>query len=241
MPADARSIAAAVEDVLQKIAAAATRGGRPAEDVCLVAVTKGWGADAVGAAYAAGVRHFGENRVQEWEGKSAVVGKLPKAVLHMIGHLQRNKARRAVALFHRIDTIDNLALARRLDQFAGEADRILPVLIEVHLSQEAGKSGIAPQGLGALARAVAGCAHLNLRGLMTVPRWAEDPDAARPYFRRLRELRDEAARGLGRALPVLSMGMSHDFEVAIAEGATEVRIGTGIFGPRAAPAAENDS
>lgn len=240
MPVEATSIAGAVDRVLRRIGAVAARCGRSAENVCLVAVTKGFEADAVRAAYVAGVRHFGENRVQEWEAKNALVGNLPKAVFHMIGHLQRNKARRSIALFHRIDSVDSIDLARRLDSFAAEADRILPVLIEVHLSEEPAKSGIEPQHLVPLAEAVAGYAHLNLRGLMTVPPWTEDPELARPYFLRLRELRDEVARRLGHALPVLSMGMSHDFEVAIEEGATEVRIGTGIFGPRPGSAVASD-
>lgn len=235
MPADVPSIAAAVERVTERIGAAAARSGRPAKSVRLVAVTKTFRADAVGAAYAAGIRHFGENRVQEWEEKRAHAGALPEAVFHMIGHLQRNKARRAVALFHRIDSVDSAELARKLDQFAGDADRVMPVLIEVRLSEELAKSGIEPKSLLSLGRAIVDCRHLELRGLMTIPPWSEDPEAARPYFRGLRELCEGLSRRLGRPLPVLSMGMSHDFEIAVEEGATEVRIGTGIFGRRPAP------
>ncbi|HVB35047.1 MAG TPA: YggS family pyridoxal phosphate-dependent enzyme [Patescibacteria group bacterium] len=238
MPDDAPSIGDAVDRIRLRIGAAAARSGRSVDSVRLVAVTKTFGADAVRSAYQAGVRHFGENRVQEWEPKKTLAGNLPGAVFHMIGHLQRNKARRAVTLFHRIDSVDDAALARKLDQFAAQAERVLPVLIEVHLSEEPAKSGIEPQSLLLLAQAVAGCAHLNLRGLMTIPPWSENPEAARPYFRRLRELRDEVAGRLGRPLPVLSMGMTHDFETAIEEGATEVRIGTGIFGRRPDPESE---
>ncbi|HVB97936.1 MAG TPA: YggS family pyridoxal phosphate-dependent enzyme [Candidatus Dormibacteraeota bacterium] len=234
------SIAAAVKQVLDRVSAAALRLGRPADSVCLIAVTKTCPAEAICAAYAAGVRHFGENRVQEWEAKRAQVGDLPGAAFHMIGHLQRNKARRAVALFQRIDSVDNLALARKLDEFAAQAERILPVLIEVRLSEEPDKTGVEPGSLFPLAQEVARCSHLSLRGLMTIPPWSEQADFARPYFRRLRELRDEIAGRLAHPLPVLSMGMTHDFEIAIEEGATEVRVGTGIFGPRAGPAAEAD-
>jgi pyridoxal phosphate enzyme (YggS family) len=232
MPMDAAAILAAVERVRERMRDAAVRSGRSTDDVQLVAVTKRVGPDAIRAAHQAGVRHFGENRVQEWEAKKGQAGALPGAVFHMIGHLQRNKARRAVALFQRIDSVDSVPLAQRLDQFAGEADRILPILIEVRVSEEAEKSGVEPGMLPNLVLAVAGCLHLNLRGLMTVPPWTDDAEAARPYFRRLRKLRDETAGHLGRALPVLSMGMTHDFQVAIEEGATEVRIGTGIFGAR---------
>ena len=240
MPADTAAIAGAVERIQQRIRDSAGRSGRPADDVLLVAVTKTCGAEAIRAAYQAGVRHFGENRVQEWEAKKDQAGSLAGSVFHLIGHLQRNKARRAVALFERIDSVDSIALARRLDQFASEADRILPVLIEVHVSEEPEKSGIEPGMLPVLARSVAACRHLTLRGLMTVPPWKDDPEAARPYFRQLRELRDQTARQLGHTLPVLSMGMTHDFEIAVQEGATEVRIGTGIFGRRATPDRETE-
>jgi pyridoxal phosphate enzyme (YggS family) len=238
MPADPQAIAAAVERVRERIARAAGRASRRGEEIRLVAVTKTFGADAVRAAYDAGVRHFGENRVQEWAGKHREVGGLAGAVWHMIGHVQRNKARRAVELFHRIDSLDSLELARKLDELAGEAGRVLPVLIEARLAAEEKKTGVEPEGLEALASEVGGLANLELRGLMTVPPWSEDPEPARPYFRRLRELRDELEKRLGRALPVLSMGMSHDFEVAIEEGATEVRVGTGIFGRRVKAGAE---
>ncbi len=211
------------------------RAGREASEIRLVAVTKTKGADALLAAYAAGVREFGENRVQEWEKKQPLVGDLPGAVFHMIGHLQRNKARKAVALFDRVDSVDSLALARKLDESADEAGRIVPVLIEVRLSEEPAKTGIEPESLDGMAEVVAGLAHLDLQGLMTVPPWSEDPESARPYFRRLAELRGRVSERLGRKLPRLSMGMTNDFEVAIEEGATEVRVGTAIFGRRPKP------
>jgi pyridoxal phosphate enzyme (YggS family) len=232
MPVDPQAVAAAVEGVRKRIERAAERAGRRAEEIRLVAVTKTFGAEAVRAAYDAGVRDFGENRVQEWAGKHAAVGALPGAVWHMIGHLQRNKARKAMELFHRIDSLDSLELARRLDELAREAARVLPVLLEVRLAPEQAKTGVEPEQVGEVAEAVAGLAQLELRGLLTVPPWSEDPEPARPYFRRLRELRDELEQRLGRKLPVLSMGMSHDFEVAIEEGATEVRVGTALFGRR---------
>jgi pyridoxal phosphate enzyme (YggS family) len=239
MPADPSSIAAAAARVRERMASAATRAGRRPGEIHLIAVTKTLGAEAVRAAYEAGVRDFGENRVQEWETKFAEVGRPAGARFHMIGHLQRNKARRAAALFDRVDSIDSIALARKLDQAAAEEGVRLPVLIEVRLSEEPAKSGIEPESLESLAMVVAALEHLDLQGLMTVPPWSEDAESARPYFRRLRELRDRLSRRLGRSLPVLSMGMTNDFEVAIEEGATEVRVGTAIFGRRPKPLAEN--
>ncbi len=236
MPNDPSTIAEAVARVRERIARAAARAGRRREEVRLVAVTKTLGAEALRAAYEAGVRDFGENRVQEWEAKRPQVGRLEGASIHMIGHLQRNKARAAAAIFDRIDSIDSLALARKLDQAAADEGRRLPVLIEVRLAEEPAKNGIEPESLESLAMAVIALDHLELQGLMTVPPWSEDPEPARPYFRSLRELRDRLAERLGRPLPVLSMGMSNDFEVAIEEGATEVRVGTGIFGRRPKPA-----
>jgi pyridoxal phosphate enzyme (YggS family) len=238
MPGDPSTIAPAVARVRERIAQAAARAGRRAAEVRLVAVTKTLGAEAVRAAYEAGVRDFGENRVQEWETKRSRVGNLPGASFHMIGHLQRNKSRRAAEIFDRVDSIDSLALARKLDQSAAEEGRRLPVLIEVRLSEEPAKNGIEPESLEPLAAAVAAMEHLELQGLMTVPPWSEDPEPARPYFRLLREMRDQLAARLGRPLPVLSMGMTNDFEVAIEEGATEVRVGTAIFGRRPKPAPE---
>jgi len=220
--------------VQERIAAAAKRTGRRAEEITLIAVSKTHPAEAVRMAYAAGLRHFGENRVQEWEEKRGGVGDLP-ATWHLVGHLQSNKANRAAGLFHTVDSLDDLALAQRLDRARAQlnAREKLRVLLEVRLAAEGTKTGVTPEELADLAEKLGALEHLQLAGLMCIPPFLEEPDKVRPYFRRLRELRDDLATKLGRSLPVLSMGMSHDFEVAIEEGATEVRIGTAIFGVRA--------
>ena len=214
------------------MARAAERAGRRAEEITLVAVSKTFSADAIRAAYEAGLRGFGENRVQEFESKQPKLEDLADAVWHLIGHLQSNKARRAVHLFHRVDSIDSLALAQKLDSAAAAESKRVPVLIEVHLGGEATKSGVTESDLPALAGGIEKLSHLELRGLMTIPPYCDDPEAARPYFRKLRELRDGISQRLEPELPALSMGMSHDFEVAIEEGATEIRLGTALFGQR---------
>ncbi len=239
MAVQASSVAANLERVRERITRAAERAGRDPAEITLVAVTKTFPAEAIREAFAAGVRHFGENRVQEWEAKQPLVCDLP-ATWHLVGHLQTNKARRAARLFHTVDSLDCVKLAQKLNTALaelaagsgpGQADR-LSVLLEVRLAPEETKHGAEPQDLPALAEAVAGLKFLDLRGLMCVPPLLNDPAQVRPYFRRLRELRDILQQQLRRALPELSMGMSHDFEVAIAEGATQVRLGTAIFGPR---------
>ena len=221
--------------VQERIGAAARKVGRRSEEITLIGVSKTHPAEAIRAAYEAGLRHFGENRVQEWEGKRAVLGDL-QASWHLVGHLQSNKAARAVGLFHTVDSVDDLALAQRLDRARGEQANApkLRVLIEVRVEDEESKSGAKPEEAAALAAKLAEFPHLELAGLMCIPPFLDDPAKVRPYFRRLRELRDSLAREIGRDLPVLSMGMSHDFEVAIEEGATEVRVGTAIFGSRPA-------
>jgi len=224
-------IAANVERVRERISLAAKRAGRHGDEVTLVAVSKTFPAEAIRAAYDAGLRHFGENRVQEWESKQRLVADLD-ATWHLIGHLQSNKALRAAYLFRRVDSIDDLALAKRLAAAAAAEGKNLPVLIEVHLGDETTKSGVAVADLPALAEGIAPFGHIDLVGLMTIPPFAGDPELARPYFRKLRELRDDVSRCVGRKMPVLSMGMSHDFEVAIEEGATEIRLGTALFGAR---------
>jgi pyridoxal phosphate enzyme (YggS family) len=224
-------IAANVERVRERISRAAKRAGRRGDQVTLVAVSKTFPAEAIRAAYDAGLRHFGENRVQEWESKQRLVADLD-ATWHLIGHLQSNKALRAAYLFRRVDSIDDLALAKRLAAAAAAEGKNLPVLIEVHLGNEATKSGVAVADLPALAEGIAPFAHIDLVGLMTIPPFAGDPELARPYFRKLRELRDDVSRRVGRKMQVLSMGMSDDFEVAIEEGATEIRLGTALFGER---------
>lgn len=224
-------IAENLEGVRKRIARAAIRAGREASDITIVAVSKTFPAAAIRSAFEAGLRHFGENRVQEWESKQPELRDLA-ATWHLVGHLQSNKARRAVHLFSRVDSVDSLALARKLDAAAVEKQKKLPVLIEVQLSEEAAKSGVAESELPALGEAISNLPHLELLGLMTVPPYSDDPERVRAYFQKLRKRRDELPRVLGKSLPVLSMGMSHDFEVAIEEGATEIRIGTAIFGER---------
>jgi hypothetical protein len=242
---DLAAIAENLADIRERIAAAAARCGRRAEEITLVAVSKTFPAEAIQRAYELGVRHFGENRVQEFESKEKELD-CREATWHLIGHLQGNKARRAAQLFHRIDSVDSAALAQKLERLmneipdaagdalsAGDSKR-RDVLIEVRLSDEATKSGAAQAELPAVFEAVAGLSGLRLRGLMTIPPFFEDPEDARPYFRRLRTLRDDLWKGTSRAdlAGQLSMGMSHDFEVAIEEGATEIRIGTALFGKR---------
>ncbi|MGH9736274.1 MAG: YggS family pyridoxal phosphate-dependent enzyme [Candidatus Acidiferrales bacterium] len=228
---DRSAIASNLARVRERVARAAERAGHRADEITIVAVSKTFPADAIRAAYDVGLRHFGENRVQEWESKRPAVAQLD-ATWHLIGHLQSNKTRRAAYLFHRVDSVDDLALAKRLDAAAAAEGKSLPVLIEVRLSDEDTKSGVAKTDLPSLAASIAPFGHLDLLGLMTIPPFLDDPERVRPYFRKLRELRDEVSRHIGRKLPVLSMGMSHDFEVAIQEGATEIRVGTAIFGER---------
>jgi PLP dependent protein len=219
--------------VQERIASAAARAGRKAEEITLIAVSKTHPASAIREAYEAGIRHFGENRVQEWEGKRAGTEGLA-ATWHLIGHLQSNKAARAAKLFHSVDSVDDFAVAQRLDRARAEMQIIdkLRVLIEVRIAPEETKSGVEISELSALAEKFADLRQLELAGLMCIPPFLENAQRVRPYFKRLRELREDLVRRLGLALPILSMGMSNDFEMAIEEGATEVRVGTAIFGVR---------
>ncbi len=219
--------------IQERIADAAARAGRRAEEITLIAVSKTRLASVIVEAYEAGIRHFGENRVQEWEGKRAGTEGLV-AAWHLIGHLQSNKTARAAKLFHSVDSVDDFAVAQRLDRARAEAGITgkLRVLIEVRVAPEETKSGAEISEVAALAGRCAELSRLQLAGLMCIPPFLEKAEQARPYFRRLRELRDELAGKFSIALPVLSMGMSHDFEVAIEEGATEVRVGTALFGTR---------
>jgi PLP dependent protein len=211
-----------VAAVRERIEDAAARARRDPAGIALVAVSKLFPAAAIIEAWELGLRDFGENYVQEFERKHPQASRLEGARFHLIGHLQSNKARRAAELFHAIQTVDSAKLARRLN----DAGRPLEVMLEVKLSPEHAKSGAAPEELPALVDAVRSLPNLRLAGLMTMPPWSDDPEESRPYFSRLREL---AAR---HGLPQLSMGMSHDLEVAIEEGATVVRVGTAIFGSR---------
>lgn len=223
--------------VRERIAAAARRAGRNSEEVTLMAVSKTFAVEQVREAFRAGLRVFGENRVQEFAGKAVALAGLEDAEWHMIGHLQTNKALRAVELFTAIDSVDSLRLAEKLNSSAGQLGKKLPVLIEVNVGGEAAKSGMPLESpeLDKLLLAAPQLEYLEFRGLMTIPPFSDDPQQARPYFRNLRELRDQiAARRLANvSMNVLSMGMSHDFEIAIEEGSTCVRVGTAIFGERA--------
>ena len=220
--------------VRERLVEAAQRAGRSPEEILLIGVSKTHPAEAVREAYDAGLRHFGENRVQEWEGKLPALADL-QGTWHLIGHLQSNKAARAAKAFHSIDSVDDWALAQRLER--AQADKKdgkkLRVLLEVHLGGEESKSGANEAELPALAERVLSCEHLHLAGLMCIPPFRENPEEARPFFEALRKHRDALEQRLGTRLPVLSMGMSHDFAVAISEGATEIRVGTAIFGTRA--------
>ncbi len=231
------SIADNLAQVRQRIAEAARRAGRRPEDIALMAVTKTFPPETIREAYAAGQRMFGENRVQEFAEKLPALANLPGIEFHLIGHLQSNKAAKAAQIFAGIDSVDSLHLAEKLNSAAKNDAKRLPVLIEINVGGEAAKSGVAPDSpeLEALLAAAPRLEHLEFRGLMSIPPFTDDPQAGRPYFRTLRELRDQIAT---RKLPavgmdVLSMGMSHDFEIAIEEGSTCVRVGTPIFGERA--------
>ena len=209
--------------VEEQIQAACARAGRKREEVTLIAVTKIFPATVIEEAYALGLREFGENYVQEFEGKAPQLPPLPGARFHLIGHLQSNKSRRATELFQVIQTVDSPKLARRIDE---QTARPLEVFLEVKLSGEDAKHGTAAADLPALIDAVRACPRLQLQGLMTMPPWSEDQEHSRPYFRRLRELAH------AHGLPSLSMGMSNDFAAAIEEGATHIRVGTALFGKR---------
>ena len=230
------SIAANIALIEQRIAIAAGRSGRNVGDIALMAVTKTQPAERIREAYDAGHRLFGENRVQDFAAKAGALRDLQNAEWHMIGHLQTNKAAKTAELFRAVDSVDSLKLAEKLDAAARQFGRSLDVLIEINVGGEAAKSGVAPDvsALEELLRAAPRLEALVFRGLMTVPPFTDDPEGARPYFRKLRELRAAiAARKLPAvAMTQLSMGMSHDFEVAIEEGSTCVRVGTAIFGGR---------
>jgi PLP dependent protein len=230
------TVAGKIENVRERIAAAAQKAGRGIEDITLMAVSKTFPPELIREAYQAGLRQFGENRVQEFAEKILSLGDLRDAEWHMIGHLQTNKASKAVELFSAMDGVDSLRLAQKLNDSAGQIGKKLKTLIEINVGGEASKSGLsfdAPE-LETLLSAAPQLEHLEFRGLMTVPPYFEDPQLARPYFRKLRELRDRiAAQNLPKIrMDVLSMGMSHDFEIAIEEGSTCVRVGTAIFGKR---------
>jgi len=231
------SIAANLEQVRNEVADACARAGRSPTEVALMAVSKVHPVEALLEAYATGQRLFGENRVQEFAGKASAfaeagtwaAGEEPR--VHLIGPLQNNKTGKAAELFDAVDTLDSVKTASRLNEAAAALGKTIPVLVEIKLSHEETKHGLAPELLPEFLKAVAGFANLRVSGLMTVPPWSEDAETARPYFQHLRRLRDESLKEhLG--LTELSMGMSNDFRVAIEEGSTTVRVGTAIFGKR---------
>ncbi len=232
------SIAERIGRVRARLAAACARAGRDPSTVQIVAVSKNHPPESVEAAAAAGLTVFGENRVQE------AAAKIPQCSSrlewHLVGHLQSNKARPAVLLFHAIHSVDSPDLLRRLDRIAGEEGRRLRLLLEVNVSGESSKFGLKPEALTDTLRIAESLPRVEIVGLMTMPPISEDPERARMFFRALRELRDRTRAETGFELPELSMGMSHDFEVAVEEGATMVRIGTDIFGPRPRPAPERE-
>ena len=258
------SIAENIAQIQQRIAQAALGASRQPSEIALMAVSKTMPAERIREAFAAGQRLFGENRVQEFQAKyaelslaspaslaSAVsaavkpitaatmdeVSSIAGARFHLIGHLQSNKAAKAAELFHSVDSVDSLRLAERLEAAAASLHKTLRILLEINVGGEQAKSGVEPDSaeLLRILQAVPRLPHLEIGGLMTVPPFTEDPEGSRPYFRRLRELRDRLAMQTKLDLPELSMGMSHDFEVAIEEGSTCVRIGTAIFGARPQP------
>jgi len=233
------SVAENIAQLQNRIEGAARRAGRDTKEILLMAVTKTVPPERIREAYVAGLRLFGENRVQEFATKQESMKDLHDAEWHMIGHLQTNKAQRAVELFRAVDSVDSLRLAQKLNAAAQASSKNLSVLLEINIGGEQAKSGLHPQSpeLEQLLKAAPDFDHLKISGFMTVPPFSDSPEHTRPYFRQLRELRDEIQK---RNLPavslcMLSMGMSHDFEVAIEEGSTCVRIGTAIFGQRQKP------
>src|SRR3989442_6095533 len=230
------SIVENVARVRARIAAAARLAGRNPEEITLMGVSKTFPVERIREAHAAGLRVFGENRVQEFADKAGSLHDLSDAEWHLIGHLQSNKAARAAELFGAVDSVDSVRLAEKLNAAAEKAGKTLPILIEINVGGEDAKSGVAPrsQELDQILLGAPQWGSLVIRGLMTIPPYSEDPEDARPFFRQLREIRDRIAsrRLLVVALEVRSIGLSHDFEVAIEEGSTCVRVGTAIFGER---------
>jgi len=228
-----------IAEVHERIATAARSVGKRPEEIVLMAVSKTHPPDRIREAYNAGLRLFGENRVQEFAGKAAALAELSGAEWHMIGHLQTNKAAKAAELFVGVDSVDSVKLAEKLAAAARSVGHKLGVLIEINVGGESAKSGVAPDSreLEELLQAAPRLEGLEFHGLMTVPPFTDDPEEARPYFRKLRDLRDKiSTRKLSSiGMDALSMGMSHDFEVAIEEGSTCVRVGTAIFGERSKP------
>jgi hypothetical protein len=233
------SIADNIARIRERISKTAQRARRNPDSILLMAVSKTVEPERIRQAYNAGIRAFGENRVQELSEKLAALQDLPDAEWYLIGHLQTNKVKRAAEICHRLDSVDSLRLAQKLNQATQQNGKRLPVLIEVNVGGEENKNGLAPDSpeLREVLQGMQTLEHLQVCGLMTIPPYTEDPQGARPYFRKLRDLRDAimALKPPGIEMNVLSMGMSHDFEVAVEEGSTCVRVGTAIFGDRPKP------
>jgi PLP dependent protein len=221
------------EKILESIGEAARRRDRDPSGISLMAVSKGQPAEAVADAARAGILLFGENRVAEGARKIEALQKdFPALTWRLIGPLQTNKAKTALQLFSGMESLDRERLAARLERILSEMGRTLSVLLEINVGKEESKSGASPEGAAGLLEAALRCPHLTVRGLMAVPPYDPDPESSRPHFRKLVEIRDHLVGEFGQPLPELSMGMSHDFAVAVEEGATEVRVGTALFGPR---------
>ena len=232
------TIADNLSGIRKRIERAASAAGRNPDEITLIGVSKNHPAESLREAFTAGLRHFGENRVQEWEAKRIQLSDISsRFTAHLIGHLQSNKAARAANSFDSIDSLDDFSLAQKLNRAVAEnrAGSKLPVLLEVHIGGEETKTGVMQEALPQLAERILEFPSLTLEGLMCIPPFAENPEQARPHFTQLRELKETLEAHLGIPLPRLSMGMSHDFEVAIAAGATEIRVGTAIFGSRVIP------
>lgn len=229
----AEEIASRRHEILSRIAQAAERVGRDPAGSALLAVTKTHPPQTVRCAVSAGLTLFGENRVAEGAAKIELLRtEFPRLTWKLIGPLQTNKAKGALEYFAMVESLDRERLASRLETLLAAEAKTLPVLLEFNLAGEPTKSGASPERAEALAAFALACPHLDVRGVMGVPPWAPDPEDARPYFRRLKQIRDRLAGRFGRPFPEISMGMSHDFEVAVEEGSTQVRIGTALFGPR---------
>lgn len=225
-------LAAQVQNVRDRMVAACIRAGRPPHSVAIMTVSKGHSAEEVRAAADFGLLLFGENRVQEAKSK---IGLCPSRLhWHLIGHLQSNKCRDAVHFFEMIQSVDSLALAREINKWAEKSAKTMPILLEVNVAGESSKFGYSPAALLAELREINALPKIELHGLMTVAPWTQEPEKVRPVFRQLRELREQCEELLGARLPHLSMGMSGDFEVAVEEGATMIRVGSALLGPRKA-------
>jgi hypothetical protein len=226
------SISDNIKRVNDRIAVAAAKAGKRPEEISLIAVSKTVAEAKIRQAIAAGITILGENRVQEAKRKIAAIGK--PVTWHLIGHLQKNKVRDAVVLFDLIQSVDSLSLAQEIDRRAGQIARVMQVLVQVNVGQEATKYGVATDELAGLLERISVLQNVSVQGLMAIPPFETDPQASRPYFGRMRELFEQVNRQSipGVSMRYLSMGMSHDFEVAIAEGANMVRVGTAIFGER---------